>query len=42
MKPDYIKILELEEWLDLHKKYDVTRIKEKMNFLKTHYNKLIV
>jgi len=42
MKPDYIKILELEEWYNLHKKYDVKRIREKMNYLKIHYDKFFV
>jgi len=39
MKSEYIKILELEEWFELHKKVDYNRIKEKVNFLKTHFNK---
>lgn len=39
MNPELIKVLELEEWFDLHKKLDTTRLREKINFLRTQFNK---
>ena len=39
MSPELVKILELEEWFELHKKLDTTRLQEKINFLRTQFNK---
>ena len=39
MKHEFVKVLELEEWFELHKKLDLTRLQEKINFLRTHFNK---
>lgn len=39
MNPELVKVLELEEWFELHKKLDTVRLHEKINFLRTHFNK---
>ncbi len=39
MNPELVKVLELEEWFELHKKLDTVRLQEKINFLRTHFNK---
>lgn len=42
MNPELIKVLELEEWLELHRKLDTTRLQQKINFLRNHLNKFKV
>ena len=39
MKLELVKVLELEEWFELHKKLDTKRLQEKINFLRSHFNK---
>jgi len=39
MRPELVKVLELEEWFELHKKLDTRRLQEKIKFLRTQFNK---
>jgi len=38
-RPEFVKVLEVEEWFELHKKLDTVRLQEKINFLRTQFNK---